>query len=57
MISHMMLHLCFQQPEIDNPLLSEGIVIIDEIDLHFHPKLQKDLIIKLSEIFPRVPTP
>lgn len=54
MISHMMLHLYYQQPEINDPSLLEGIVIIDEIDLHFHPKMQRDLIIKLTEIFPSI---
>lgn len=54
MVSHMMLHLYTQQPEINDPALLEGIVLIDEIDLHFHPKMQRDLVIKLSEIFPRI---
>jgi predicted ATPase len=54
MLSHMMLHLYYQQPEVDDPSLLEGIVIIDEIDLHFHPKMQRDLVIKLTEIFPRI---
>jgi predicted ATP-binding protein involved in virulence len=52
MISHMMLHLFYQQPNINDPADLEGIVIIDEIDLHFHPKMQRDLVIKLTEIFP-----
>jgi predicted ATPase len=54
MVSHMMLHLYHQQPNIDDPSLLVGIVIIDEIDLHFHPRLQRDLVIKLTEIFPRI---
>jgi predicted ATPase len=54
LISHMMLILYYQQPEIDDTALLEGIVVIDEIDLHFHPKMQRDLVIKLSEIFPRI---
>jgi predicted ATP-binding protein involved in virulence len=54
MISHLMLHLFNQQPEVEDPAELEGVVIIDEIDLHFHPKMQRDLVIKLSEIFPRV---
>lgn len=54
MVSHMMLHLYHQQPETNDPSLLEGIVLIDEIDLHFHPKMQRDLVIKLSEIFPRI---
>lgn len=32
----------------------EGIVIIDEFDNHLHPKWQRDLVKKLSEIFPKV---
>ncbi len=54
MVSHIMLHLFYQQQEVNDPSLLEGIVIIDEIDLHFHPKMQRELVIKLSEIFPRV---
>ncbi len=54
MISHMMLHLFYQQPKVNDPSELKGIVIIDEIDLHFHPKMQRDLVIKLTEIFPQV---
>ena len=31
-----------------------GIVLIDEIDLHLHPKYQKLFIQKLTELFPRI---
>ncbi len=31
-----------------------GIVLIDEIDLHLHPKWQKALVEKLTELFPKV---
>lgn len=54
MVSHMMLHLYYQQPEVMDTAELEGIVIIDEIDLHFHPKMQRDLVVKLTEIFPRI---
>jgi AAA domain, putative AbiEii toxin, Type IV TA system/AAA domain len=54
MVSHMMLHLFYQQPHINDPSELVGIVIIDEIDLHFHPKMQRDLVIRLTEIFPRI---
>ncbi len=54
MVNHMMLHLYYQQPEIEDPSELKGVVIIDEIDLHFHPKMQRDLVIKLTEIFPRI---
>ncbi|MDZ7896860.1 MAG: AAA family ATPase [Arcicella sp.] len=32
----------------------EGIVIIDEIDLHLHPKYQKLLVQKLTKLFPKI---
>lgn len=54
MVSDMMLHLFYQQPDIDDPSELVGIVIIDEIDLHFHPKMQKQLIKKMTELFPRI---
>ena len=31
-----------------------GIVIIDEIDLHLHPKYQKLFVQKLTELFPKI---
>jgi predicted ATPase len=31
-----------------------GIVIIDEFDLHLHPKWQKNILIKLNKTFPKV---
>jgi len=36
----------------DNPLEGDGIVLIDEVDLHLHPKWQRSLIRQLSETFP-----
>lgn len=41
-------------PLIDDPL-SEGhaVVLIDEIDLHLHPKWQRQIVHKLTETFPR----
>lgn len=39
----------------ENPLKQgHGIVLIDEIDLHLHPKWQRVMISKLTEIFPNV---
>jgi predicted ATP-binding protein involved in virulence len=32
----------------------EGIVLIDEIDLHLHPKYQKLFVEKLTELFPKI---
>jgi predicted ATP-binding protein involved in virulence len=36
----------------ENPLEGDGIVLIDEIDLHLHPKWQRTVVSKLTEIFP-----
>lgn len=33
---------------------TEGIVLIDEIDLHLHPKWQQHILENLTEIFPKV---
>ena len=35
-----------------NPLEGEGIILIDEIDLHLHPKWQRMAIPKLVSVFP-----
>jgi len=38
--------------ERDNPLEGEGIVLIDEIDLHLHPKWQRTVVASLERTFP-----
>lgn len=35
-----------------NPLLGSGVVLIDEIELHLHPQLQREIIGFLTETFP-----
>lgn len=39
---------------LDDPLQANGIVMIDEIDLHLHPKLQREILARLTSIFPNV---
>jgi predicted ATP-binding protein involved in virulence len=39
-------------PTLDNPLAGTGIVMVDEIDLHLHPKWQRLVAPKLLEVFP-----
>jgi len=36
------------------PLKGHGIVLIDEIDLHLHPKWQRKVVPKLMETFPNI---
>lgn len=44
--------LAMMNQSLDNPLHGDGIVLIDEVDLHLHPKWQRSLIRQLSETFP-----
>ncbi|MFT5120100.1 MAG: putative ATP-binding protein involved in virulence [Psychrobacter glaciei] len=46
--------LVILNPSLDNPLEGEGVVMIDEVDLHLHPKWQHDLIDKFVKTFPNV---
>lgn len=43
--------LAIANPGLENPLDGEGIILIDEIDLHLHPKWQSEVVMKLTEIF------
>lgn len=44
--------LTLANPDIADPLTGEAIVLIDEIDLHLHPKWQRNAISQLSTAFP-----
>lgn len=41
-------------PESDNPLHCHGIVIIDEIELHLHPRWQQEILSGLQRTFPNL---
>ena len=41
-------------PELPDPLTGPAVALIDEIDLHLHPRWQRDLIDHLSKQFPNV---
>jgi predicted ATPase len=43
-----------QQPDVFDPSEFTGVVIIDEIDIHLHPKLQKKLVEQLTITFPKI---
>lgn len=49
-----LLRLYDQQPKVTDPSEFQGIVIIDEIDLHLHPHAQKNLVVNLSNVFRNV---
>ncbi len=41
-------------PDSENPLEESAVVLIDEIDLHLHPKWQRDIISIISNVFKNV---
>lgn len=41
-------------PNSENPLHSHGVVVIDEIELHLHPKWQQEVLINLQKTFPKL---
>ncbi len=44
--------LTIVNPNRENPLEGEGVILIDEIDLHLHPSWQRTIIPKLLKVFP-----
>lgn len=44
--------MAMTHPALERPLEGDGIVLIDEIDLHLHPTWQRDVISRLQKIFP-----
>lgn len=50
----MIVRLSHSQPDIKDPAQLKGIVIIDELDLHWHPKLQKQIPQLFSSVFPKI---
>ena len=46
--------LTLANPLLENPLMGEGIVLIDEIELHMHPAWQRKILKVLKETFPNI---
>lgn len=40
-------------PDLDDPLSGPAICLVDEIDLHLHPRWQRELIGMLTQLFPQ----
>jgi predicted ATP-binding protein involved in virulence len=53
MVSDLCKRLCQANPQID-PLTGEGVVLIDELELHLHPTWQREIIEKFRRTFPRI---
>ena len=41
-------------PEADDPLAASGVVLVDEIDLHLHPKWQCSIVDEVRLLFPNL---
>ncbi len=52
MVGDLARRLAIANPSFENPLSGEGVILIDEIDLHLHPKWQRVVMPKLTEVFP-----
>lgn len=46
--------LAIMNPAMENPLQGSGIVLIDEAELHLHPKWQRTLVGSLKDTFPNI---
>lgn len=44
--------MAIANPQLENPLTSPAIVMVDEIDLHLHPEWQKRVVGQLLQVFP-----
>lgn len=44
--------LAMMNPNLENPLEGKGVVLIDEIDMHLHPKWQRSIVGNLKKTFP-----
>lgn len=53
-VGDLIIRLVNSRQDFENPQKLLGIVLIDEIELHLHPKLQKELPFILSKYFPNV---
>nr|WP_232623308.1 retron Ec78 anti-phage system effector ATPase PtuA [Citrobacter koseri] len=54
LISDLARRLIFMNPDLDNPLHGQGIVLIDEVELHLHPEWQQNIINNLTSTFPNI---
>ncbi len=52
MVGDIARRLSILYPNSENPLLGSGIIILDEAELHMHPKWQRSLIERLNNTFP-----
>ena len=44
--------LAMANPGLGNPLSGEGVILVDEVDLHLHPRWQMEVVSRIREAFP-----
>ncbi|WP_144596742.1 AAA family ATPase [Bacillus cereus] len=54
MIGDLARRLALANPFLEKPLRGQGIVFIDEIELHLHPAWQREIIQRLENVFPNI---
>lgn len=54
MITDLSRRLVLANPRMPNPLEGEGVVLIDELELHLHPKWQREVVGKLRSTSPKI---
>lgn len=54
LIADLARRLIYLNPELNNPLHGQGIVLIDEVELHLHPEWQRNIISNLISTFPNI---
>jgi predicted ATP-binding protein involved in virulence len=52
LVGDMARRLSILNPSLHNPNEGAGVVLIDEIDLHLHPRWQREVMGKLAKTFP-----
>lgn len=53
-IADLLVRLSENQPQVTNINEFKGIVLIDEVELHLHPKWKYSFVTKLRDIFPKI---
>jgi predicted ATP-binding protein involved in virulence len=54
MVADIAYRMALLNPFLDNHLETPGVILIDELDLHLHPKWQRSIVQDLKEAFPNV---
>ena len=54
MVADLAARMAEANPDMNNPLNSTGIVLVDEVDLHLHPRWQRDILSQLTKVFPNI---